>query len=105
MQLTAKGRATYAAKAGEHDDLVLAVALAVWFAERAGFGRGLMKTVVSVEFRDPDPAMTAGDRAAGLDPTPTLHPLVTQNGTSRPSSLLVSWLSNYVGAGNASANF
>ena len=30
VQLTAKGRDTYAARSGEHDDLVLAVALAVW---------------------------------------------------------------------------
>ena len=32
VRLTAKGRATYAARSGEHDDLVMAVALAVWFA-------------------------------------------------------------------------
>ncbi len=31
VQLTAKGRDTYAAHSGEHDDLVLAVTLAVWF--------------------------------------------------------------------------
>ena len=31
VRLTAKGRDTYAAKAGKHDDLVMAVALAVWF--------------------------------------------------------------------------
>ena len=30
VRLTAKGRDTYAARSGEHDDLVLAVALAVW---------------------------------------------------------------------------
>ncbi len=30
VTLTAKGRDTYAARSGEHDDLVLAVALAVW---------------------------------------------------------------------------
>ena len=30
-RLTAKGRDTYAARSGEHDDLVMAVALAVWF--------------------------------------------------------------------------
>ena len=33
VRLTAKGRDTYAARSGEHDDLVLAVALAVWFGE------------------------------------------------------------------------
>ncbi len=31
MRFTAKGRDTYAARSGEHDDLVMAVALAVWF--------------------------------------------------------------------------
>ncbi len=31
VQLTAKGRDTYAAHSGEHDDLLLAVTLAVWF--------------------------------------------------------------------------
>ena len=30
VTLTARGRDTYAARSGEHDDLVLAVALAVW---------------------------------------------------------------------------
>ena len=30
VRLTAKGHDTYAARAGEHDDLVIAVALAVW---------------------------------------------------------------------------
>ena len=30
VTLTAKGRDTYAARSGEHDDLVIAVALAVW---------------------------------------------------------------------------
>ncbi len=39
VRLTAKGRDTYAAKAGAHDDLVLAVALAVWAAECAGIAR------------------------------------------------------------------
>ncbi len=32
-KITARGHDTYAARAGEHDDLVLAVALAVWFAD------------------------------------------------------------------------
>ena len=32
VRLTAKGHDVYAARAGEHDDLVLAVALAVWGA-------------------------------------------------------------------------
>ena len=32
VTLTAKGRDTYAARSGEHDDLVIAVALAVWGA-------------------------------------------------------------------------
>lgn len=32
VTLTAKGRDTYAARSGEHDDLVIAVALAVWAA-------------------------------------------------------------------------
>ena len=31
VRLTARSRNTYAAKAGKHDDLVMAVALAVWF--------------------------------------------------------------------------
>ncbi len=31
VRFTAKGRDTYAARSGEHDDLVMAVALAVWF--------------------------------------------------------------------------
>ncbi len=31
VRFTAKGRATFAAHSGEHDDLVMAVALAVWF--------------------------------------------------------------------------
>ncbi len=31
VQLTAKGRDTYAAHSGEHDNLLLAVTLAVWF--------------------------------------------------------------------------
>ena len=31
--LTAKGRDAYAAHSGKHDDLVIAVALAVWFCE------------------------------------------------------------------------
>ena len=31
MRFTAKGRDTYAARSGEHDDLVMALALAVWF--------------------------------------------------------------------------
>lgn len=35
VTITAKARATYAAKAGEHDDLVMAVALAVWFGNLA----------------------------------------------------------------------
>ena len=35
VRLTAKGCDTYAAKAGEHDDLVMAVALAVWFGNLA----------------------------------------------------------------------
>jgi len=30
VKLTARGRATYAARLGGHDDLVVAVALAVW---------------------------------------------------------------------------
>ncbi len=47
---TLGGRDTYAARSGAHDDLVLAVALAVWFAERAGLGRGLIKSV-GVGFR------------------------------------------------------
>ncbi len=34
VRLTARGRDTYAANPGEHDDLVMAVALAVWFGER-----------------------------------------------------------------------
>ena len=45
VRLTARGRDTYAAKSGEHDDLVIAVALAVCFAKRAGLGRGLIRTV------------------------------------------------------------
>ena len=32
VTLTAKGRDTYAARSGGHDDLVIAVALAVWGA-------------------------------------------------------------------------
>ncbi len=32
VRFTAKGRDSYAARSGEHDDLVMAVALAVWFA-------------------------------------------------------------------------
>ncbi len=32
VRFTAKGRDTYAARSGAHDDLVMAVALAVWFA-------------------------------------------------------------------------
>ena len=32
VRFTAKGRDTYAARSGEHDDLVMGVALAVWFA-------------------------------------------------------------------------
>ncbi len=39
MRFTAKGRDTYAARSGEHDDLVMAVALAVWFGG-AGCWRG-----------------------------------------------------------------
>ena len=35
VRLTAKGRDTYAARSGEHDDLVIAVALAVWFGNLA----------------------------------------------------------------------
>ncbi len=35
-KITARGHDTYAAASGEHDDLVLAVALAVWFAEVRG---------------------------------------------------------------------
>ncbi len=31
VRFTARGRDTYAARSGEHDDLVMAVALAVWF--------------------------------------------------------------------------
>ena len=33
VRLTAKGCDTYAARSGEHDDLVLAVALAVWHCQ------------------------------------------------------------------------
>ena len=32
VRFTAKGRDTYAGRSGEHDDLVMAVALAAWFA-------------------------------------------------------------------------
>ena len=35
VQLTAKGRDTYAAHSGEHDDLLMAPALAVWFGNLA----------------------------------------------------------------------
>ncbi len=35
-KITARGHDTYAAASGKHDDLVLAVALAVWFAEVRG---------------------------------------------------------------------
>ncbi len=35
VRFTAKGRDTYAARSGEHDHLVLAVALAVWAAPLA----------------------------------------------------------------------
>ena len=36
VRLTARGRDTYAARSGAHDDLVLAVALAVWWVTREG---------------------------------------------------------------------
>ncbi len=42
VRFTAKGRDTYAARSGEHDDLVMAVALAVWFGG-AGCWRGPRK--------------------------------------------------------------
>ena len=35
VPLTAKGRHTYAARSAEHDDLVLAVALAMWVGNLA----------------------------------------------------------------------
>ena len=38
-KITARGHDIYAAASGEHDDLVLAVALAVWAAECAGIAR------------------------------------------------------------------
>ncbi len=39
VRFTAHGRDTYAARSGKHDDLLMAVALAVWFAG-AGCWRG-----------------------------------------------------------------
>jgi len=41
-KLTDAGRSTYAARAGSHDDLVLAVAIAAWWANRppSGVGQG-----------------------------------------------------------------
>ncbi len=36
VRFTAKGRDTYGALSGKHDDLVMAVALAVWFAALGG---------------------------------------------------------------------
>ena len=43
--VTGAGRATYGAKSGKHDDLVLSVSYALWLASRPVFKRRVLKVV------------------------------------------------------------
>ena len=45
-RITSTGRVTFAARRGKHDDLLIAVALAVWWASRPRFQRRVMRYAI-----------------------------------------------------------